>query len=175
MTFLETETIQAPTLYKTNTTAITAFNSVMETITAEEIRLIAQEKQVQQRNVEIPNEIHKLKQTLSGPMKQTERDSTRSSIEELEAERDQVLEALSLNVSETIREKMAQLGIEELKTQAAAEHVLAAKEITTYLNKLTAAYKKSQTFGHHWLDYNSFKKTNLDFERLKIHLSKIKS
>lgn len=171
MTFLETKTIKAPTLYKTNTTAVTEFNSVMETIKAERTKLTAQQNQALQRNGEIPNEIHKLKQSLSETLKQAERDFLRSSIETLEVEHDQVLETLSLNVSETIGDKMAALGIEGLKNQAATEHLQSAKEIAAYLSGLTAAYEESRTMARGLLDRNRFKKTETDFENMKRYLS----
>lgn len=172
MTLLETTTIKAPTLYKTNKTAVTEFKAAMETVKAEQARLIAQRNQASQRRTEIPNEIHKLKQTLSETFEKVERDSLRSTIETLESEYEEVLDVLSLNVPEIIGDKMAELGIAELENQAAAEHSQSAEELASYLKMLTAAYTSSRNTARNLLDQNDFKRTKTDFENTKRFLGK---
>jgi hypothetical protein len=143
MPFLATKTIKAPTLYTTDTDSATAFKTAVDTLIAERDALIHDKEIAKVRAEVITKEIGPLKRQLSATVDKTERASIKAAIATLEAEQEDVLDTLSLDVGLVLEARAAELSIPTLKAEAQAEHDSWFIEIREYEQSLRKSFHES--------------------------------
>lgn len=140
---LENDTIKAPTLYATDTDRATEFKKAVDSLISERDTLNANYLIAKERANIIPNEIYKLKQELNKTLDEKGRESIKSSIIALEAERTEIDEIMDINIKEVMMDKFAKAGVYELQSKAKAEHASWFKEINAYEQELRSAFNQS--------------------------------
>jgi len=172
MAILETKTIKAPTLYSTDNAAATQFNTVMESIKVEKVRLLQEQATAEARALVNEVEVRKLQGELRRTNEQDKRVKIKASIQELIAERENLFDVMAINIKEVITERIMESGVLELEPQAAAEHSRWITEINGYLNAINKLFSQSKHELAIIRDQNIYKQTKNDLENFKSFIQK---
>lgn len=172
MELLETDTIKAPTLYKTDNAGAKKFKKVIDDILHERDKLKTNKEVAQEQMGRILNDIEQKKGEMSSTFDKDVRDSLKESITSLENEYNKLQAQSDIDINQVLMDKVASKNIHELETKAGDECNRWIAELNKYDERLRKECNQSTLEVQRIRDRNIYKNTKTKWENLKRSLLK---